>query len=69
LARSDQPSKGARTQPADEYQRYLVGLRADAQVWRESADEAGGSTDDLDAAIDDLDEEINSAGMRGNVFG
>ncbi|GAA1280392.1 hypothetical protein Psi02_72720 [Planotetraspora silvatica] len=55
--------------PADEHQRYLVGLRADAQVWRERAEAAGEPTDDLDAAIDDLDEEINGAGMRGNVLG
>ena len=54
---------------ADDYQRYLVELRADAQAWRDRADAAGQDTTDLDAAIEDLDEEINRAGMRGNVLG
>ncbi|WP_063843139.1 replication initiator [Sphaerimonospora mesophila] len=54
---------------ADNYQRHLVELRADAQVWRDEAEEAGDDTTDLDAALADLDEEINAAGMRGNVLG
>ncbi|GIH65426.1 replication initiator [Microbispora siamensis] len=54
---------------ADEYQRHLVELRADAQAWRDEVEKAGGDTTDLDAAIVELDEEINRAGMRGNVVG
>ncbi len=54
---------------ANEYQRYLVEVRADAQAWRDQTESAGHDTADLDAAIDDLDEEINGAGMRGNVLG
>ncbi|WP_204076645.1 replication initiator [Planotetraspora phitsanulokensis] len=53
----------------DDYQRYLVELRADAQAWRDQAEGAGTDTADLDAAIADLDAEINDAGMRGNVLG
>ncbi len=54
---------------ADDYQRYLVELQADAQAWRNQADAAGQDTTDLDTAIEDLDEEINRAGMRGNILG
>ncbi len=54
---------------ADDYQRHLVELRADAQAWRDEVEKTGGDTADLDAAIVELDEEINQAGMRGNVLG
>jgi hypothetical protein len=54
---------------ADEYQRCLVEVRADVQAWRDHAESAGEPTDDLDAHIAELDEEINNAGMRGNVLG
>ncbi|NAS22149.1 replication initiation protein [Herbidospora sp. NEAU-GS84] len=54
---------------ADDYQRYLVALRADAQGWRDAEEKAGRATADLDAAIADLDEEIIQAGMRGKATG
>ncbi|MEU8268223.1 replication initiator [Sphaerisporangium sp. NPDC049002] len=54
---------------ADDYQRCLVEVRADAQVWRDRAEAAGEPTEQLDAAIVELDEEINNAGMRGDVLG
>ncbi|WP_248960929.1 helitron helicase-like domain-containing protein [Sphaerisporangium perillae] len=54
---------------ADDYQRCLVEVRADAEVWRDDAEAAGQQTEELDAAITELDEEINNAGMRGNVLG
>jgi hypothetical protein len=52
-----------------EYQRHLVELRADLQAWRDAAEAAGESTDDIDGAIADLDAEINAVGMRGSVLG
>ncbi|MEV0382777.1 replication initiator [Nonomuraea sp. NPDC050643] len=54
-------------QPNDE-QRWLIEFRADMQAQRDQADQAGQSTTDLDAVITGLDEEINAAGMRGNVL-
>ncbi|MEO3809825.1 replication initiator [Sphaerisporangium sp. B11E5] len=54
---------------ADDYQRCLVEVRADAQVWRDELESTGEPTEELDAAIAELDEEINNAGMRGNVLG
>ncbi|MGW0808353.1 replication initiator [Nonomuraea sp. NPDC002799] len=55
-------------EPNDE-QRWLVEFRADVQAQREQADQAGQDTADLDELIAGLDEEINAAGMRGNVLG
>ncbi|GAA3127471.1 hypothetical protein GCM10020001_056020 [Nonomuraea salmonea] len=55
-------------EPTDE-QRWLVEFRADIQAQRNEAERHGGDTTDLDAVIEGLDEEINAAGMRGNVLG
>ncbi|MEV0353137.1 replication initiator [Nonomuraea sp. NPDC050680] len=55
-------------EPNDE-QRWLVEFRADVQAQRDQADQAGQDTTDLDELISGLDEEINAAGMRGNVLG
>ncbi|MGW4793964.1 replication initiator [Nonomuraea sp. NPDC004297] len=55
-------------EPNDE-QRWLVEFRADVQAQRDQADQAGQDTADLDELISGLDEEINAAGMRGNVLG
>ncbi|MFC4013921.1 replication initiator [Nonomuraea purpurea] len=52
-------------EPNDE-QRWLVEFRADVQAQRDQADQ---DTTDLDELIAGLDEEINAAGMRGNVLG
>ncbi|MET7327430.1 replication initiator [Nonomuraea sp. NPDC005650] len=53
----------------NEEQRWLVEFRADVQAQRDAADQAGQDTTDLDELIVGLDEEINAAGMRGNVLG
>ncbi|SEH00500.1 hypothetical protein SAMN05444920_116235 [Nonomuraea solani] len=53
----------------NEEQRWLVEFRADIQGQRDEAEKASGDTTDLDAVIEGLDEEINAAGMRGNVLG
>ncbi|MER6949975.1 replication initiator [Nonomuraea sp. NPDC000554] len=55
-------------EPNDE-QRWLIEFRADIHAQRDAADQAGQDTADLDAVISGLDEEINAAGMRGNVLG
>ncbi|MEU6713756.1 replication initiator [Nonomuraea sp. NPDC046802] len=52
-------------EPNDE-QRWLIEFRADVQAQR---DQANQDTTDLDELIAGLDEEINAAGMRGNVLG
>jgi hypothetical protein len=54
-------------EPSDE-QLFWIEKRADAQVMRDEADQRGDDTADLDELLDELDEEINSAGMRGNVL-
>jgi hypothetical protein len=51
--------------PTDE-QRWWVEKRADAQVMRDTAE--ADDTTDLDELLGELDEEINDAGMRGNVL-
>ncbi|GAA2878473.1 replication initiator [Nonomuraea rubra] len=53
----------------NEEQRWLVEFRADYQAQRDAAEKAGDDTTELDAIISGLDEEINAAGMRGNVLG
>jgi hypothetical protein len=53
--------------PTDE-QLWWIEKRADAQVMRDQADQSGGDTGDLDELLAELDEEINGAGMRGNVL-
>lgn len=53
----------------NEEQRWLVEFRADYQAQREAAEKAGDDTTELEAIISGLDEEINAAGMRGNVLG
>ncbi|GAA5086030.1 plasmid stabilization system protein ParE [Thermocatellispora tengchongensis] len=53
----------------NEDQRWLVEFRADVQAARDAADQAGEDTSDYDSAIRGIDEEINQAGMRGNVLG
>ncbi|WP_170223401.1 replication initiator [Nonomuraea turkmeniaca] len=54
-------------EPNDE-QRWLIEFRSDMQAKRDQADQASQDTTDLDAIITGLDEEINTAGMRGNVL-
>ncbi|MEV0624724.1 replication initiator [Nonomuraea wenchangensis] len=54
---------------ANDEQRWLVEFRADIQARRDEAEQLGQDTADLDAVIVGLDEEINEAGMRGNVLG
>ncbi|WP_372470428.1 replication initiator [Nonomuraea aurantiaca] len=54
---------------ANEEQRWLIEFRADIQAQHDAAEKAGDDTTDLDAIITGLDEEINAAGMRGNVLG
>jgi hypothetical protein len=51
-----------------ELQRWWVEQRADVQAERDHAEHDGQDTADLDAVIPELDEEINQAGMRGNVL-
>ncbi|MFI7462822.1 replication initiator [Nonomuraea sp. NPDC049646] len=53
----------------NEEQRWLVEFRADVHAQREAAEKAGHDTTELDQLISGLDEEINAAGMRGNVLG
>jgi hypothetical protein len=54
-------------QPTDD-QLWWIEKRADAQVMRDQAGQDGGDTGDLDELLAELDEEINNAGMRGNVL-
>ncbi|TDC06659.1 hypothetical protein E1267_15780 [Nonomuraea longispora] len=49
--------------------RWLVEFRADMQAQRDAAEQAGHDTTGLNTIISGLDEEINAAGMRGNVNG
>jgi hypothetical protein len=53
--------------PTDE-QRWWIEKRADAQVMRDDAGRHGDDTANLDELLTELDEEINDAGMRGNVL-
>ncbi|MEU4550373.1 replication initiator [Nonomuraea dietziae] len=55
--------------PATDEQRWLIEFRADIQAQHDQAERLGEDTTDLDAVIVGLDEEINQAGMRGNVLG
>jgi hypothetical protein len=52
----------------DEMQRWWIETRADVQADRDHQEQDGQDTADLDEAIPELDEEINGAGMRGNVL-
>ncbi|RJL34573.1 replication initiator [Bailinhaonella thermotolerans] len=52
----------------DEYQRWLMEKRADAQAWREAAERAGEDTADFDALIVELEEELAKTGVRGAVL-
>ena len=54
--------------PATEDQKWWVEKRADAQALRDQADADSGNTEDFDALNAELDQEINGAGMRGNVL-
>ena len=54
-------------QPTED-QRWWVEKRADAQAMRDQAADDGQDTGDLDELTAELDEEINGAGMRGNVL-
>jgi hypothetical protein len=54
--------------PATEDQEWWITTRAEVQQMRDHAEQAGEDTADLDVAIGELDEEINAAGMRGNVL-
>jgi hypothetical protein len=53
--------------PTDE-QAWLVQTRADAQAARDAAEADGEDVRDWDDELAELDDEINGAGMRGNVL-
>jgi hypothetical protein len=53
---------------ATEDQQWWITTRAEVQQTRDQAADAGQDTSDLDIAIGELDEEINRAGLRGNVL-
>jgi hypothetical protein len=53
--------------PADD-QKWLVQTRADAQAARDADEAHGDDTNDWDTELADLDEQINDAGIRGNVL-
>ena len=53
---------------ATDTQRWWVETRAEVQKMRDQAEALGDDTADLDQAITELDEEINDAGIRGNVL-
>ena len=53
--------------PSD-VQRSHVAERADVQANRDRAEQAGQDTTEFDAAAAELDEQINQAGLRGNVL-
>src|ERR1700726_2022883 len=53
--------------PPDE-QSWLIQTRADAQAARDADEARGEDTQGWDDELSDLDEQINEAGMRGNVL-
>jgi hypothetical protein len=53
--------------PPDEDQAMWLTLRAEAQVRRDAAADAGEDTADLDAVIEELDAELTAAGLRGTL--
>jgi len=54
--------------PATEDQRALITGRAEAQEVRDLLADAGLDPTDLDERIGELDQQVNKAGMRGNVL-
>jgi hypothetical protein len=54
--------------PATDDQMWWIETRADAQVLRDQAGALGEDVRDWDEALAELDDEINGAGMRGNVL-
>jgi hypothetical protein len=54
--------------PATDEQMWWIENRADYQAKRDHAETRGEDTRDLDELLADLDEEINRAGMHGNVM-
>ena len=52
---------------ATDDQEWWIEHRAEVQAQRDQAAAAGEDTEDLDQLLAELDEEINRAGMRGNV--
>jgi hypothetical protein len=53
--------------PSDD-QKWLIQTRADAQAMRDADEARGEDVDGWDDELADLDEQINDAGMRGNVL-
>ena len=53
--------------PATDDQQWWIEHRAEVQAQRDQAAAAGEDTEDLEELLAELDEEINRAGMRGNV--
>jgi hypothetical protein len=53
--------------PTDD-QKWLIETRADAQADRDADEAQGEDTTEWDSELADLDEQINQAGMRGNVL-
>jgi hypothetical protein len=49
-------------------QAWLIQTRADAQAGRDTAEAQGEDVDGWNDELADLDDEINDAGMRGNVL-
>jgi hypothetical protein len=54
--------------PATEDQKWWIEKRAEAQAMFDQAEQDGDDAQDCDALDTELDEEINKAGMRGNVL-
>jgi hypothetical protein len=51
----------------DDSQAFWLTLRAEAQVRRDQAADAGEETTDLDGVIEELDAELTAAGLRGTL--
>src|SRR5580692_6486919 len=54
--------------PPDEMQQWWITKRAEAQVMHDHTEPGTPDAADMGALITELDEEINAAGMRGNVL-
>ena len=53
--------------PPNDGQQFWLTLRAEAQVRRDHAADAGEDTADLDGVIEELDAELTAAGLRGTL--
>jgi hypothetical protein len=55
-------------EPSTDLQQWWITKRAETQAARDHAESRGDDTTEEDALITELDQEINQAGMRGNVL-